>query len=98
MQNQTSQTTAKKARPPYHLIFIFLAVFTALEVGASYLPEGIKIPILVVLAVVKAMLVILFFMHLKYDRKVYLLPFIIALVLGLPLVLIVSIFMPMLQR
>ena len=46
---------------------------TAIEVAitAAGLPENIRIIILVVLAVIKAALVILFYMHLLHDSKWY---------------------------
>lgn len=46
-----------------------LAVLTALEVMVFYLPAlaSVLIPILIVLMLAKFILVVLFFMHLKYD-------------------------------
>lgn len=50
-----------------------LAVLTALEVMVFYVPalEAVLIPILVVLMVAKFALVVLFFMHLKFDHKLF---------------------------
>jgi Predicted small integral membrane protein len=51
-------------------IFWALAVLTAIEIGVVYLPLG-KLMIgflLVILAVTKASLVALYFMHLKFER------------------------------
>ena len=79
----------KTARPSYFLVFLLLAFFTALEVGASYLPGTIKYPVLGILAITKAALVLLFFMHLIYDKRIFGLPFIIAIGLAIPLLLTV---------
>ncbi|WP_158752425.1 cytochrome C oxidase subunit IV family protein [Acidobacterium sp. S8] len=54
----------------YGLIFGALLIFTALTVGASYLELGIFNPIVAIaIAVTKAVLVILFFMHIKYSSR-----------------------------
>ncbi len=96
METQTKKNAPHKVHPAYGRVFIFLAVMTALEVGASYLPQPFKIPVLIILAATKATLVLLFFMHLKYDRPIFAAPFIIALVLLIPIVLIIGVVMPLL--
>jgi caa(3)-type oxidase subunit IV len=56
----------------YFGIYGALLVLTALTVGVSYAGLGrFSIPVAMAVAVVKAMLVILFFMHLKYDVKLH---------------------------
>ncbi len=80
--------------PPYHLVFIALAVFTGLEIGASYLAPTIKIPVLVILAITKATLVVLFFMHLRYDKPIFSFPLLIGIFLAIPIVLIMVLVMP----
>jgi cytochrome c oxidase subunit 4 len=56
----------------YLIIFVWLAVFTVLEVLiASALPDSAKVGPLVIIAIVKAALVVLFYMHLRYDSKWY---------------------------
>jgi cytochrome c oxidase subunit 4 len=57
----------------YIIIFGWLTLLTALEVltAAIGLDESIRIPVLVVIAAIKALLVILFYMHLRYDSKWY---------------------------
>jgi len=57
--------------PRYMAIFWWLLALTVLEVFASMkLPigEGPKIVLLVSMAIVKALLVALYFMHLKFER------------------------------
>jgi caa(3)-type oxidase subunit IV len=65
--------TTKHAKPlTYVLVFVALAVVTAVEVFVGQgLPAEAKLIVLLALAVVKAILVMMFFMHLKYDTKWY---------------------------
>jgi cytochrome c oxidase subunit IV len=54
----------------YLTIVVILLIGTGLTVGASYLELGIFNPIVAIaIAVVKATLVVLFFMHVKYSTK-----------------------------
>ena len=60
--------------PNYVLVFVWLIVITAAEVGIGYiprevLPPAITFPILLAMAAAKALLVALYFMHLRYDSK-----------------------------
>jgi cytochrome c oxidase subunit 4 len=57
----------------YVRIGVILFVLTALEITASYtdVSGGILIPTLFVLAIVKFALVVLWFMHLKFDDRRY---------------------------
>jgi cytochrome c oxidase subunit 4 len=58
----------------YWKIFIVLVVLTALEVLTYFMEEELGaalIPILIVLMVVKLFLVAAYFMHLKYDSKLF---------------------------
>lgn len=50
-----------------------LAVLTALEVMVFYIPalEPVLYPILIVMMLVKFALVVLFFMHLKFDHRIF---------------------------
>jgi cytochrome c oxidase subunit IV len=54
----------------YLIIFATLLVGTALTIGASYLEMGPWNPVVAIaIAVIKATLVVLFFMHIKYSSK-----------------------------
>lgn len=70
----------------YLAVFAVLAVLTLLEVGVTYtaLP---RLPVLLPLALIKAGLVVLFYMHLKYDRQVFRFLFSAGLVMGAMLIL-----------
>jgi cytochrome c oxidase subunit 4 len=69
----------------YIAIGIILAVFTAIEVAISFsaAPAGIAIPALIVLTVLKFALVVLWFMHLRFDsgwfRRLFVFGLIVAL-------------------
>ncbi len=68
---------AKHAKPisakTYVGVFVALAIVTGIEVAITgfIADEGLKIIVLLALAVVKALLVMMFFMHLRYDTKTY---------------------------
>jgi len=57
----------------YVRIAIVLGVITAAEVAVYYmeLARGLLIPLLFVFAAIKFALVVLWFMHLKFDSKTY---------------------------
>ena len=65
--------TAAHKHPNYMAIFWWLAAFTAVEVAySSILPHSQKVMLilgLVGFAAIKATLVALYFMHLKFERK-----------------------------
>ena len=57
----------------YWMIGGILTVITALEVAVFYIEAlaGALVPILLVLSAAKFVLVIMFFMHLKFDSKIF---------------------------
>lgn len=57
----------------YLIVFVWLAVMTAIEVAVAALPiqENVQVIVLIALAVIKAALVVLYYMHLRYDSKWY---------------------------
>jgi cytochrome c oxidase subunit IV len=56
----------------YVRIALILAVLTALEVSTYYFDFGrAGIPLLVILMVIKFIMVASFFMHLRYDTKLF---------------------------
>ncbi len=93
MNNAPEEET--HAKPRYGLVLLALVILTGIEVGVSYLPEAIKLPILIVIAIAKAALVVLWFMHLKFDKRLYALVFLIGLVLILPELLILIVGQPL---
>ena len=62
---------APHAHPSYVGIFVVLAALTALELGVAFLswPKATLIVILLLLAVWKALLVALYYMHLRFEGR-----------------------------
>ena len=90
----SSEPKRGASRRTYVLVFVALAVLTAIEVGVTYLPVP-RAPILVPLALVKAGLVALFYMHLRYDRRVFAFVFLAGLLMGIGLILsLLALFAP----
>ena len=53
-------------------IFFVLAAITAVEVAVSYIDIGpLFLPVLLGLMVVKFFMVVLYFMHIKFDNKLF---------------------------
>lgn len=71
-------------RQRYVIIYVWLTFLTVLEVGMIYLPvpKSLMISALILLALAKAVLVALFYMHLSTETP--LLRRLIAVCLGLP--------------
>lgn len=83
-------------RPNYLLVFVILAVSTLIETLVSYIQlETLKITVLAILALVKVLLVLLYFMHLKFDSRVFSYLFIAGCVLAVPLILVIVLIMPL---
>ena len=69
----------------YVTIAIFLAIVTAIEVGIYYIPAlfDVIVPLLLAFALIKFIFVAMYFMHLKFDSKVFRRFFLIGIVLAL---------------
>lgn len=57
----------------YVSVALVLAVITAMEVTAVYISElsGVLVPILLLLSAAKFSLVVMFYMHLKFDARLF---------------------------
>jgi len=85
----TPTTPTTHVRPNYMRIWLYLFVMTVAEVTLAFeLPVGRtgKLILLLILAIWKALLVALFFMHLKFERWRLRLIFIVPLPLAAILV------------
>lgn len=76
MSTETTTTDAEHAHHPtpadYVRIAIILAVLTALEISTYFYDFGVLgIPLLIVLMIVKFVYVARWFMHLKFDHKLF---------------------------
>ena len=70
----------------YVQLFVFLVVVTAVEVALSYMVDDLGalfLPLLLILMVVKFFAVVLFFMHLKFDNRLFGLMFYMGLGLAI---------------
>jgi cytochrome c oxidase subunit 4 len=62
----------KHAHPNYIAIFVVLTVLTLLELGVAFLghwPKMLVLAILLIMAVWKAVLVAMYFMHLRFENN-----------------------------
>jgi cytochrome c oxidase subunit 4 len=82
----------------YLTIFAILFVITVVEVGIFYvgIPRPVLVSVLIVLSAAKFVLVVGYFMHLKFDSPVLRLlfagPVFIALAIGLALLFLFGVF------
>lgn len=94
LPHAASNTTVLLGRviplPLYTVVFIILAAITAVEVVLAELPHGfLTAPLLLVLSGAKAVLVVLFYMHLRDDSRM----FAVALALPLFIAIVASLFL-----
>jgi cytochrome c oxidase subunit 4 len=69
----------------YVKLFVFLVVVTAVEVALSYMIDDLGalfLPLLLILMAVKFFAVVLFFMHLKFDNRLFGIMFYMGLILA----------------
>ena len=91
---EEKQQIKNHTQPNYLGVFVALAILTVVEVGVTYLPVP-RVPILIPLALIKASLVALFYMHLKYDKPAFTVVFGMGLFVGIGLILaMIALFHP----
>ena len=82
-------THSSQAHRPYMRVFAFLVVLTATEVGVALelSANPAKVPLLIALAIAKATLVAMYYMHLRFEgrllRVIAIFPLLLSLVLAL---------------
>ena len=82
-------STEEHAVPNYMAIFWWLLILTIGEIGWAIIPHHSELILasgIVALAIVKAVLVAMYFMHLKFERKTMGILFASTLILGMILV------------
>ena len=85
-EQEPTTTEVAHYRPNYLLIFLVLTVLTILEVVlATRVSEVVRAPFLLGMSFIKAMLVILYFMHLRSDHPLY------RIVFALPFLFVIAI-------
>ena len=68
----------------YIKVALLLAVLTAAEVLIYFAPPGpLEVPLLLILMVVKFEIVVAYFMHLRFDNKIFTWLFVVGLVLAI---------------
>ena len=75
----------------YVAIAVILAIVTAVEVAIYYIPAlfDLIVPLLLAFAVIKFIFVAMYFMHLKFDSKVFRRFFLIGIVLAITIFAVV---------
>ena len=75
----------------YWLIALVLAVITAVEIAIPYIEalDPIKVPALLLLGAIKFMIVVGFFMHLRYEKNLYRSLFFVGVIGAIPLFIVV---------
>ncbi len=70
---QTSQEHGHPSTGTYVAVAAVLTVITLVEVGVFYIPafQSVLAPVLLILSGTKFALVVMFFMHLKTDHKLF---------------------------
>ena len=71
--NQAAREEEHTTPQTYIRIAIILSVITVAEVVIYYIPavRGVLVPTLIVLSLAKFLMVVGFFMHLKFDHRLY---------------------------
>ncbi len=80
-QPETSERHASPSEGTYFAVFLALAILTLTELAVTYIPI-VKIPLLLGLALTKAWLVIQFYMHLRYDSRIFTWAFLIPVAMA----------------
>jgi cytochrome c oxidase subunit 4 len=88
--------TTQKTRSNYTIVLVLLVVFTVLEVATSFMTSSLKLPLLLTMAGIKASLVVLYFMHLRHDSRLFALMFLIGALIIIPLFLTMTLVLPLL--
>ena len=87
MTTNTAETTHEQEHgmsdAGYIRIAIILAAITALEVSTYYVDFGVLfLPALLIMMVIKFVMVVSYFMHLKFDNKIFSFLFYAGLILA----------------
>ncbi|MGH7531491.1 MAG: cytochrome C oxidase subunit IV family protein [Gemmatimonadales bacterium] len=87
MTDDHRAAAAHASTATYVRVAAILVVLTLIEVGVFYVPafQGILVPLLLVLSAAKFALVVMFYMHLKFDSRFF------AFLFGGPLVLALAV-------
>jgi cytochrome c oxidase subunit 4 len=91
--NQAQPQSVEEHKHPnegvYFVVFLLLAILTLTELMVTYIPI-VKVPLLLALAITKAWLVVAFFMHLRYDNRIFSYAMLIPVIVGTILTIILQ--------
>lgn len=93
---EQADTAHERAHPSpgrYTAIALILAVITALEVAVVYIDflRAVMVPILVVMSATKFAMVAMFFMHLRFDNRIFSTLFVSGIILAAAMILVLLI-------
>lgn len=83
-------TESSHANPGYMKVFVFLVILTVAEVGAAMVlaTSPAKVPLLIAMAIAKATLVAMYYMHLRFEgrllRFIAIFPLVLSIILAIP--------------
>ncbi len=80
----------ERSHPNYLLVGLALIVLTVFEVAVVSVPSLPALPFLLLFGGGKALLIAMYFMHLKFDRRLYALLFAIGVTGGLAMIWVVA--------
>jgi len=98
-RDQAVQEHAHPGVGTYLTVAAVLTIITLVEVGIFYVPafEPVLAPVLLLLSGTKFALVVMFYMHLKSDHKlftaIFTVPLLIALAVGVALLFLFGVFL-----
>jgi len=89
MENTHSSDANHLSVKQYLKIGLLLTVITIVELIASYIELGaLLVPILLILSAIKFVIVVAFFMHLRFDNRVFTIVFFAGFVLAVVIAII----------
>lgn len=88
-QPQAASEHAHPGAAVYVKLAVILAIITLVEVATYYIEafEPVLIPVLIILSIIKFALVVMYYMHLKFDSRLLTAIFSVGLFAGVSIVL-----------
>lgn len=80
--------TEHRHHPRYLLVFLALLLLTVFEVGIVYIQGIVHAPFILAMSFLKILLVLAYFMHLRFDSKWFSFIFFIPFVLVVPFIIV----------
>jgi cytochrome c oxidase subunit 4 len=87
MEHQSHEQAHGASMSTYNMVFVVLAIVTLLELGAAELAGAINIIAVLALTTVKAVLVVAYYMHLKYEKPILTWLFVVPMIMGVGVII-----------